>query len=498
MCLNPIIMRNPVKHTLGGLEYIQVPCRHCQECADIASTDYVVRSIALINSLPDYSVFFCTLTFNEIDVPRTTVYKFIDGKWQPYEHNVRCFNHELYRRFRKNFNEYWFDLTGKKAYLLTTCEFGEHNTRRPHYHCICLVPSPNLSWRSFKSVIERFWHYGFTKDIAITQQDGLFHRKSLLNCVKYVTKYISKFNTKLPYYLTSSEYCTDYPPYEIKPRVFVSQGYGASLSSILTHSNYVNNSVVLDFDGKKRNYSIPSYYIRKYFTYTESKVIRGFYPELQGFPYDSKLQKRKKYKRESTTFRRNGYDTVMFNNFKTRLKSLIFHYNQDIQGDERLRDLLPTINYGDYEETEDWCLSPTLYDDMCSYYLQAWRPSPLSPLPLSPQREAVVKRVAISPDNKVEENLNFCVSNHLPFNRCEYVTSLYIRAKAKQREYCLPWLDMPCISFASSRPTDYTLPPDYGKLQFYQHYKRNVRKHQALIKAENDYEWLKSHYIPYQ
>lgn len=495
MCLNPITMRNPAKDELGGMEYIQVPCRHCSECADVMSNDYVVRTIALINSLRFYSFFFCTLTFNEESVPRTTIYKLVDGDWQPVEFNVRCFNHELYRRFRKNFSEWFTDRFHKPTYILTTCEFGEHSTKRPHYHCIICVPCPNMSWLNFKHIIEKFWHYGFTKDVTIAMQDGIKYKRSLINCVKYVTKYVSKFNTKLPYYLLSDKYCTDYPPCEIRPRVFISKGYGASLSSLLTHSNYKYNSVVLEFDGKKKNYSIPQYYLRKYFTRTEQVVIDAYYPAPQGYPYDSKLQKRKKYRRKSKSYRINGYDDVLFYNFKNRLKTDIFHYNHDICYDECLRSLLPTLPKGDFEESEDWSLSPTFFDEMCTYYLQAKRPSPLSLLPLSPQREDVIRNVYFYPCE--QEKIDFYQKYHLSIIPREFGTAAYLYAKRQQRKHGLPWFDMRCIPFKVSRPIHYNMPPDYSKLEFYLHYKRNLRLQNALNKHEADIDWLNKHHKPY-
>lgn len=485
MCLRPIKLRNLVKYKFGGMEFINCSCRHCSECADVASNDYVVRSIALFNSLPDYSFFFCTLTFNEQSVPRTNIYKHIDGKWQVVQTNVRCFNHELYRRFRKNFSEYFVDNFGKKVHMLTTCEFGEHSTKRPHYHCIIAVPVSNLNWKLFKSIIERYWHYGFTKDVTIAQIDGIKHRRSPLNCIKYVTKYVSKFNTKLPYYLKYPDtYCTDFPPYDIKVRVFVTKGFGDSLSSILTHANYVNNSVVLNFDKKYKEYSIPYYYQRKYFTRVVQVLEDSYYPPLQGFPYDDKLLKRKKFIRRSITYRRNGYDLVLFDNFKSRLRTLIHNYNNDMLFDEHLNEYLDTWFQASGLNYVDLTLSPNLFDDMVTYYLQTTSPetptSP-SPVPLSSHREYKHYRMYLKPWTD-----SYTVF-HKRFNS----------AQASARKHGLPWIDLPSLPVLTTAPQSYTLPPDWHKLEWYQHYKRNCRLHQSLLKSANDEAWHNQHTKPY-
>lgn len=481
MCLNPIIMRNPVKDTLGGLEYIKVPCRHCSECADVASNDYVVRTIVLFNILKGYSTFFCTLTFDEDNCPRTTIYKNIKGVWKPIKHNVRCFNHELYRRFRKNFSEFWMDKYHKPCYILTTCEFGEHSTQRPHYHCIIFVPAI-LTWRGFKSIIERYWHYGFTKNISIAMKDGQQYNRSLINSVKYVTKYVCKANTKLPFYLRDNSFCTDYPPCENKVRVFVSKNYGSALTSILTRSNYVNDSVILEFDKKKKSYSLPYYYKRKYFTRVEQSVIDEFYPDYSSYPYGDRILKRKKYIRKSQSFRINGYDGVLFNNFQSRLKTLIFHYNQELNNNVHFRASLPTIHEDEYYQYKgDWSLSPTLFDDMCTYYLQARRPDSLSPLSLIEHRELQHK------------NLYF----KYPNESYSYFISKYIYKKQQQKLHGLPWIDLARISFVTSCAKSYSMPSDYGKLLFYEHYKLNERRHIASIRKDNENDWYKNHYTPY-
>ena len=332
MCLSPIYVKNKAKARYGGFEFIATPCRNCPECSETMQQDYLMRTISLINTLPaNYSFFFCTLTFRPADLPTTNVYEYKDNDWKIKYKNLPTFNHQLYKRFRKNFAEYCKDKFQLPLFLLTTCEYGD-KFHRPHYHCFCAYPA-KVSWRQFKNVIETYWHYGFTKNIALVKYDGQDHNRTLLNCVKYVVKYVCKFERKwLPVYLRDKSLQTDFPRYEIEPKVFVSNHFGSGLESFLNDSHYLNNSIfmqlVLDKNDKGHDYRIPQYYRRRHFVTTRVISRESYIPQKLGLPYEDHFPIRRKFRTITRSDRLPGYSELLFKNFQTFLRTSIFDYLQ--------------------------------------------------------------------------------------------------------------------------------------------------------------------------
>lgn len=481
MCLNPITIKNPAKAKSGGLEYIQVPCRNCEECSNVAQMDYLVRCLVLFNSLPsNYSFHFCTLTFNNENLPLTNVYRKNDvGVWEVVDSNVPTFNHAIYKRFRKNFQEYCMDSFGMPLYLLTTCEYGE-NKHRPHYHCICAFPS-NVSWRQFKAIIERYWHYGFTKNIAISRYDKTEHNRKPINCIKYVCKYVTKFEIPwLPSYLTDDSLCTDFPLYDVKPKVFITNGFGASLENSLTHSNYVSNKVLIASffdDSDPKSYSLPQYYRRRYFTRTfvTSTVRLPYVPS--DCPYEHFINKKYVYRYTTETLRVNGYNKLLRDSFIKSVRQKIFQYNMLVNNYSKFRNYLHDLAPKNHEDDDftDITLCPSLEQDMIRCYDENFS-NARSPHTFS--------HYYVSDVNMTDWNTH---------NRAEYAKDQLYMCKNKE----LPWLPYTFrkLSFVRLAFTHFTsLPDDWYLVELGDLFVRCLKRNSNLIRKDKEREWYLLHH----
>lgn len=459
MCLNPIYVKNKSKARYGGFEYVATPCRNCAECSQVMQQDYLIRTISLINSLPaNYSYFFCTLTFRPADLPTTNVYEFKNNAWQIKYKNLPTFNHQLYKRFRKNFAEYCQDKFHLPLYLLSTCEYGD-KYHRPHYHCFCAYPS-KVSWQQFKNIIESYWHYGFTKNIALVNYDGQDHNRTLLNCVKYVVKYVCKFERKwLPVYLRDKSLQTDFPLYEIEPKVFVSNHFGSALESVLTDAHYMNNSIfmqlVFDKNDKGRDYRLPQYYRRRHFVSTRVLSRESFFPVPQGLPYEKNFPLRKKFRYVTSSVRLPGYSDLLFKNFKTSLRTMIFDYLQLCKRKDFVNYMTKEIAPDGEPRFKDLSLSPSLFDDVtkcwcesfsyeCSFSVPKYKdvtlrqyyvPSPLTIL--NSQQMCLYRKLS-----KVPLNLN---------SQYEYKDWMVRASKVEKENLGLPWNRLKSFSWKSKR-----------------------------------------------
>lgn len=312
MCLSPHRIQNSGLHHNAGQYYLDVPCGICKECQEVKSIDYFVRAFAIFRSMSaDWSCFFCTFTHRPADVPRTDLFKFdgfnADGshRYRKVFRNVVCFNHELIHRCMKNYVQYYRRLfpndyhfkdypSGRRIKIydkvpkyLITSEFGESENHKhlPHYHAIIFVPR-QMDFRQFKEEIEKFWHYGFTKNIKIHKYKLFQRDRSPENCIKYVVKYASKAAGYCPSWLMNKNELIpslgDW--FQIEPRIFTSNGFGDDLEKILTESNYMTNKITLSVAGKYVSYNIPYYYTRKYNTISvvdaswKEKVMPLSYP----------------------------------------------------------------------------------------------------------------------------------------------------------------------------------------------------------------------------
>lgn len=335
MCFNPIQIQNKGYRRLGGLPSVVVPCGKCDECNSLRSQDYFVRAWSLYKSLDPtkWSVFFCTLTFRQEDVPVHLCYEYpedmdfnlnelSESDYNRLVENSRfigetlCFDHSIIRRFLKSYRQYYrrlfstyeerdvlvhiplrtcrdgrvisaYDKRVKKRvcthlnrdrlpHILVTCEYGE-TTHRPHYHAIVMIPRV-LSASEFKKEIERFWHYGFTCDVSLVHKDGMVLQRNIRNCFKYVLKYVSKGSGWLPSFVTKkNQFFFDLRYSDYVPRVFTTNGFGAPLESFLCDDNYISGKVTFSVDGKPESFLVPRYNMRRRFTVVSLKSSRDYF-----------------------------------------------------------------------------------------------------------------------------------------------------------------------------------------------------------------------------
>ena len=517
MCLNPLTIPNPAKNRYGGQEYIKVSCRNCAECARQIQDDYTCRAIALWNSLPlYYNAYFCTLTFRNSDLPRTNVYRlkpdytFVTNAdnsvsldkvltWEVVG-NYPCFDHTLYRRFRKSFCQRVMDLFHQPAYMLTTCEYGEKK-HRPHYHCIIFVPY-FADWRQFKPFIEQYWHYGFTLDKRIACVDGQTYNRDFLNAIEYVTKYVCKYNQWQPFYL-NGDFVTDYAPYDVKPRVFCSNGFGAALENVLTYDNYKQNNIYLSIKGdkqsKSRTFNLPSYYRRRKFITTQvissvtdkyawSDYLRDSLNNgTPILPYLPKVLHRSVTHRKVVTYRSDDYCKFLYNDYCRALRKKMFDYDQRIKSNDNFR--LEVLNmFGNVDFDFVGC-----YRKELRCYLE-------------------VKKVDSSPGSAIAyiNNVEFkhCTHYLQPFLNVDYNKNKkefrkFFRAYQKYIiDKDLPFSDekvIKSVSFHSLKSLPYSSHhPDFYKLLFMDDFFRDWRSKQIKLKEERDIEWYKIHTLPYQ
>lgn len=291
MCYNPLTIQNQAYKSLGGFEYVQVPCGHCADCSTSKQIDYFLRTYSVYLDMPaNWSIWFCTFTFSDEYIPTSHVYAktadLPDGS-KEYEQiskvPVKCFNHELLKRFFKSLNQYYNRKGLANVQYLATCEFG-HKHGRPHYHAILFVPEQYGYWKQFADIVNAYWHYGYTYNAQISHLDGVQRERSISKAIRYVTKYVCKDSSVQPFYLNHGDDIVlfAYEPFQYKPRVFTSNGFGASLQNRLSDVDYRIGKLTISVDGKPKTYSIPQYLLRRYFTFskivhTEKVYIKDFW-----------------------------------------------------------------------------------------------------------------------------------------------------------------------------------------------------------------------------
>lgn len=106
-------------------EYIDLPCRKCNECLLTMRREWTVRAIA--EGMNTDNMCFMTLTYNDehLKMART-----VDANGEIYLHPT--LDHEHYQKFMRRLRNYYSD---KKLRFFMCGEYGSR-TFRPHYHAI--------------------------------------------------------------------------------------------------------------------------------------------------------------------------------------------------------------------------------------------------------------------------------------------------------------------------------------------------------------------------
>lgn len=137
MCLHPISLKSFAQHLPRGyaerfpwmntLSGIQVPCGHCPECL-YKKQGFIVQRSEMMSLT--YDCFFCTLTYNNDNIP------FVDvGNFRHYYASQV----DLTNFFKRLRNKCCFG--GLPYKYLAVSEFGKH-THRPHFHILFWIPKP--------------------------------------------------------------------------------------------------------------------------------------------------------------------------------------------------------------------------------------------------------------------------------------------------------------------------------------------------------------------
>ena len=162
-CLHPTITRDGI-----------YPCGNCPVCRmkyrkQMAIRLYMEKSI----EKPVYS-YFITLTYNDENIP------VIAGR--------RCFNKKHLRTFFDSVKHHLYG-EGYTFRYFATCEYGEEEGYRPHYHFIILLyrKSGCSTFKKFArheflhTVVEPLWNKGFCYDGNVTLP-------SIMYCTAYALK----------------------------------------------------------------------------------------------------------------------------------------------------------------------------------------------------------------------------------------------------------------------------------------------------------------------
>lgn len=361
MCLNPLRIKNKGLSHNPGLECLQVPCGSCSECVEVKSIDYFVRAFAIYRSLPDdWSCFFVTFTHRPEDVPHSDFYAWNGDYYKKYD-NCVCFNHELIHKAMKSFvqyyrrkfpNDFYYKsyesgfrrkvYTKVPKYLITS-EFGEDPNCQhlPHYHGVIFIPE-RMDYVAFKALIERFWTYGFTKDIRIHKTYAIQGDRTPENCLKYVTKYASKAAGYMPDWLKEKNLLVpslgDW--YQVEPRIFTSNDFGSELEKILTEAHYNSNRLTLSVGGKYVSYCVPSYYLRRHFTKSVVDHIEKIVTDPVSYPFRV-VSSKTLYRKVQHTEYINNYLEIKKNVLFTQLNKRFYDTkNVFLQMDSDFQDYL--------------------------------------------------------------------------------------------------------------------------------------------------------------
>lgn len=313
MCKRPIKIRNVAYDPTDELsaEFVEIPCGHCDECADSRVSEILFRCDWQTSLLgEDGFCVFSTLTFNDAHLP-VVEYSDEDG----VIHSLSTWNNKLVRCWVVALQK-CIHRTGWICKYIITCERGHSetyvdekgNTRvgtsRPHYHCALWVYNPNhvdfkltyhdvfrksaMLWsgspRKVTDVVDKSTKVPNSRFQANLDPIGYVYNELIgrnnATAMKYVIKYAIKdidetAFTIQPYRIVSHNQKIDYT--SMLPRVRYSNGIGLNFLSYVGCSTDVDGKIVVpdievvsarleSYVGKQSDGNItrvPRYYIKK-------------------------------------------------------------------------------------------------------------------------------------------------------------------------------------------------------------------------------------------
>lgn len=148
MCVSPIPIKNPNRGATAKLMlqtkdcdslYMYVPCNVCSECLAKRQMEIVQRARTMCL---DHYVFFCTLTYNNVSIPKITTsqgytIKYVDPS------DVQ----NMHKRIRKG------NLFGREYHYFFVSERGSEKGR-PHVHGLIFIPKFNFDDKLLPAQLE--------------------------------------------------------------------------------------------------------------------------------------------------------------------------------------------------------------------------------------------------------------------------------------------------------------------------------------------------------
>lgn len=231
-CFSPVLLHSSPYS--GVMAPLIVPCGKCPACKKAKSAEWVLR----LQHEQQYWAFvsFLTLTYSDEFLPHNPEFELgPDGEGYLTGRRVSTLSHDDLTNFFKLLRYYVDqDYPGRKIRYYAVGEYGQFNTKRPHYHAIIFgLDSKELSYYALKA-----WHAGFV--------------------------YVSSANVRRLNYVALYSYKSQYLPSghsgRIAPFSRMSQGLG--LSWALEHAGVLRKYLRIPY-GVNEFRSIPRYYVRK-------------------------------------------------------------------------------------------------------------------------------------------------------------------------------------------------------------------------------------------
>lgn len=316
MCVNPVRIKNPrLDFDINNDRiFFDVPCGHCVECVQKKIIDWQNRMFFqwLYGEKTGGCSYFLTLTYAPKFVPKFYPFRYeknysISSKtrfiYRSYFESISkvakvskenrkkmtlilynhqssfefvqrkkpisfrlCFSHRdlqlFFKRLRSQFSRDGIDISFK---YFVASEYGEHNTKRPHYHVI-LFFDKKIDGNLLRTYLEHAWSVGNEKIgwICLGGQEKpnepIKHRSAL----NYTAKYIAKDSYSISYLqkLRKSGFkSSDYK--EFNPFILASNGLGIGLLSMPEMFNFDEGTMSVPHEDRFQSVPMSLYYIRK-------------------------------------------------------------------------------------------------------------------------------------------------------------------------------------------------------------------------------------------
>lgn len=193
MCLQYIKLKTK---NMNATKYGYVKCGCCSECRKEMQNDWRFRlnSEFLHLKKQGWKIAFCTLTYNDSNLPKLPKVLFVEEK--EYK-EIPCFSKSdvqnwiaSVRQYFKYHNNF---VKGKNIRYFVASEYGSQ-THRPHYHAILAWP-PEVSYELMHAVCTEKWNKGILFPRKTEGDKGMLPFEIVGDMSKALT-YVSKYACK--------------------------------------------------------------------------------------------------------------------------------------------------------------------------------------------------------------------------------------------------------------------------------------------------------------